>query len=70
MDEALMLVGKAPGGAFTDEQMKKYREQKISALAKSIPKNLSTEKLARWMMDNSSSVIELIQYGDEGNESP
>ena len=65
MDKALMLVGKAPGGAFTDEQMKKYRERRISTLAKLIPERLSRKRLARWMMDNSSSIIELINYGDD-----
>ncbi len=63
MDEALMMVGKAPGGAFTDEQMKKHREREISMLAKLIPEQLSKKrlKLARWMMDNSSPIIELIK---------
>ena len=68
MDKALMMVGLAPGGAFTDEQMKKYREQKISKLAELIPEELSKKKLARWMMDNSSSIIELIEYGDDKAE--
>lgn len=65
MDEALMA-----GGAFSDKEMKKYREQKISKLAELLPPLCSTKvwtgkKLARWMMDNSSSIIALIKYGDE-----
>ncbi len=64
MDDMLMRVGLAPGGAFTDEQMKKYREQKISKLAKLLPR-LYGKKLARWMMDNSNTIIELIKYGEE-----
>lgn len=68
MDVALMAIGKAPGGAFTDEQMKKYREQDISKLAKLLPKlsgSNKNQRLARWLMDHSSRIIELIKYGDD-----
>ena len=68
MDKALMMIGKAPGGAFTDKQMQKYREADIANLAKLLPNKLSKEKLARWIMDHSTAVINLIKYGDDNND--
>ena len=65
MDEALMMVGKAPGGAFTAKAMKRYQEERLIKLTRRLPRNLSKKKLAQWLMDHSSEIIELIKYGDE-----
>jgi hypothetical protein len=62
MDKALMLVGISPGGAYTDEQMEKYRNNKIKRLAQKLPKNCSNLKRAHWIFDNADYVVELIRY--------
>ena len=69
MDEALMAIGKAPGGAFTDEQMNKYRREKIWKLAELIPEGLTGIDLAEWLYNHSKKVVDLIKYGQHDTDS-